>query len=464
MNNINDIFLTINIGSSATTAVISKPKYDLDNSVDILGFGTQESTGVNKGLITNIEDASRTIKDAILKAKESVTEAIGTTVVSISGNYTKGIKGSGAVNIPNGLVTESDINQAMQMALSNSIILPEYEVVHVIPLFFRVDEEEVDNPISMNGSRLEVAVYIVTAKRNALINIKSALKVFGIDDVRFVLDSYASSLAVLDDQQKKIGAVVINIGATTTEFVYFKGNSIIYNGFIPVGSKNITNDLSVMLHTPITSAEKIKIDYGSLVKDYSGNGDLGPSKVTIPRIDDEENFSEVALDYIQTIIHARVEEIIVLVKNQLKKNALLDNIGSGIVLTGGMSELGGIKDLTKKIFEGIPVSVATPKNLPNSFRISFDEPSQSTVVGLIMFALGINRGYQLDSSKKLIRPIRKGKTIEKISISTINNQSNQENHSPDMRIRSNETTILEPLEKNKKKGISSVWNKLSEWF
>jgi len=463
LNNISDVFLTINVGSSDTTAVISKPKYDLDNSIEILGFGVQESVGINKGLITNIEDISRTIKNAILKAKESVTETIGTTVVSISGNYTKGIKGSGAVNIPNGLVAETDINQAMQMALSNSIILPEYEVVHVIPLFFKVDEEEVDNPISLNGSRLEVSVYIVTAKRNALINLKSALRVFGIDDVRFVLDSYASTLAVLDAQQKKIGAVVINLGATTTEFVYFKGNSIVYNGFLPVGSKNITNDLSVMLHTPIVSAEKIKIDYGSLIKDYSGNTDLGLSKVTIPRIDDEENFSEVALDYIQTIIHARVEEIIVLVKNQLKKNALLDNIGSGIVLTGGMSQLGGIKELTKKIFEGIPVSIASAKNLPNSFRVSFDEPNKSTTVGLIMFALGINRGYQLDSSKKLIRPIRKGKPIDKISISAVHNQSLQGN-SFDIRMNNNEA-ILQPLDKNKKKGIWSRFvQKAEEWF
>ncbi|MFY9094635.1 cell division protein FtsA, partial [Aliarcobacter butzleri] len=359
----NDTFLTINIGSSAITAVIARPKYDADNNIDILGIGISESKGVNKGLIINIEDASKTIKDAILKAKESVAEAIGTTVVSISGNYTKGIKGSGAVNVPNGLVSEADINQAMQMALSNAIILPEYEVVHVIPQYFRIDEEEVDNPLNMNGNRLEVAVYIVTAKRNALINIKSALKISGIDDVKFALDSYVSSLAVLDEQQRKFGAVVINVGSTTTEFVYFKGNSIVYNGFIPAGSKNITNDLSVMLHTPNLSAEKIKIEYGSLTRDYSANNEVGATKVTLPRTDDEDSYTEVALDYIQTIIHARVEEILVLVKNRLKKSALLDNIGSGIVLTGGMSCLGGIKELTKKIFEGIPVSVSTPKNL-----------------------------------------------------------------------------------------------------
>ena len=460
MNNTNDIFLTINIGSSVTSAVISKPKYDLDNSIEILGFGVQDSVGVNKGLITNIEDVSRTIKDAILQAKESVTETIGTTVVSISGNYTRGIKATGYVTIPNGLVSETDINQAMQMALSNSIILPDYDVVHVIPLFFKVDDQEVENPFNMNGSKLEASVYIVTAKRNALINIKSALRIFGIDDVRFVLDSYAASLAVLDEQQKRIGAVVINLGASTTEFVYHKGNSIIYNGFIPVGSKNITNDLSLMLNTPLRTAEEIKIEYGSLIKDYFGNGEVGPSNVGVSQINDEEYFKEFPLGHIQTIIHARVEELLVLVKNELKKNALLDNIGSGIVLTGGMSQLGGIKELTKNIFEKIPVTIATPKNIPNSFRVSFDEPHMATVVGLIMFALGMNRGYQLDSSKKLIRPIRKGQVNEKF-IAPQTPHIGQAG--PDMRIRTNDT-ILDPLPKDKKKKGLGLWKKIEEWF
>lgn len=460
MNNTNDIFLTINIGSSVTSAVISKPKYDLDNSIEILGFGVQDTVGVNKGLITNIEDVSRTIKDAILQAKESVTETIGTTVVSISGNYTRGIKATGYVTIPNGLVSETDINQAMQMALSNSIILPDYDVVHVIPLFFKVDDQEVENPFNMNGSKLEASVYIVTAKRNALINIKSALRIFGIDDVRFVLDSYAASLAVLDEQQKRIGAVVINLGASTTEFVYHKGNSIIYNGFIPVGSKNITNDLSLMLNTPLRTAEKIKIEYGSLIKDYFGNGEVGPSNVGVSQINDEEYFKEFPLGHIQTIIHARVEELLVLVKNELKKNALLDNIGSGIVLTGGMSQLGGIKELTKNIFEKIPVTIATPKNIPNSFRVSFDEPHMATVVGLIMFALGMNRGYQLDSSKKLIRPIRKGQVNDKF-IAPQTPHIGQAG--PDMRIRTNDT-ILDPLPKDKKKKGLGLWKKIEEWF
>ena len=464
----NNTFLAIDIGSSTITAVIAK--HDLENNINILGTGIQKSNGINKGLIINIEEASKSIKDAVSVAKRTTTEMIDTTVVSISGSYSKSIRSSGSVNVPNGLITETEINQVMQMALYNATIVPEYEVVHVVPIFFKVDDSiEVDNPLNMNGSRLEVSVYIVTAKRTALTNIKSALKISGIEVVKFVLDSYASALAVLDDQQKKFGAIVINLGATTTEFVYFKGNSIIFNGFIPVGSIHITNDLSVMLHTPPTAAEKIKLEYGSLLRNYSPNNELGVTKVKIPRIGDEDSISEVALDYIQTIIHARVEEVLVLVKNKLKKSGLMDNTGSGIVITGGMSYLDGIKKLTERIFEGIPISVANPKNIKNGF-MSFDEANMATIVGLLFYSLGTNRSYQLDSSKKLIKPFKNDRIVEqqKISVSNSNNhhisdKPQVEHLKEQIQIKDN-ATVLTPLTRDKKKGVSKFWGKVSEWF
>ena len=463
----NNTFLAIDIGSSNITVVIAK--HDMENNINILGTGIQKSSGVNKGLIINIEEASKAIKDAVSIAKKTTTDLIDTTIVSVSGSYTKSIRSSGSVNVPNGLITETEINQVMQMALYNATIVPEYEVVHVVPIFFKVDDSvEVDNPLNMNGSRLEVSVYIVTAKRTALTNIKSALKTSGIEVVKFVLDSYSSALAVLDDQQKKFGAVVINLGATTTEFVYFKGNSIIFNGFIPVGSNHITNDLSVMLHTPPTAAEKIKLEYGSLLRNYSPNNELGVTKVKIPRIGDEESISEVALDYIQTIIHARVEEVLVLVKNKLKKSGYLDNTGSGIVITGGMSSLDGIKKLAEKIYEGIPISISNPKNIKNGF-MSFDEPNMATTVGLLIYALGINKSYQLDSSKKLVKPLKKDRIVEpKISVVEHTSEKSAPIHQQRGHIEveqvKNNSAILTPLMKDKKKGVSKFWNKVSEWF
>ncbi len=337
----NNTLLAIDIGSSKITAVIAK--HDLEYNINILGTGTEKSDGINKGLIINIEDASKAIKSAVLKAKRSTTEVVEESIVSISGAYTQSIRSSGSVNIPNGVITETDINQVMQMALYKATIVPEYEAVHVIPMFFKVDDSlELNNPLNINGSRLEVSVYIVTAKRTALTNIKSALSDSGITMTRFVLDGYASAISILDEQQKKFGTTVINMGSTTTEIVSYKGTSLFYNGFIPVGSNHITNDLSIMLNTPLSWAEQIKVGHGSLTKDYSPDSELGVPKIKISKIGNEEVTSEESLDRIQTIIHARVEEVLVLVRNKLKKSGILDSIGSGIVITGGMSTLEGI--------------------------------------------------------------------------------------------------------------------------
>ncbi|GGD37885.1 cell division protein FtsA [Malaciobacter pacificus] len=464
----NNTLLAIDIGSAFIHAVIAK--HDLENNINILGTGTQKSAGVNKGLIVDIEEASKTIKNAVNLAKKSTTEPVDNCVVSISGSYSKSLRSSGSVNVPNGLITETEINQVMQMALYNATIVPEYEVVHVIPIYFKVDDSvEVDNPLNMNGSRLEVSVFIVTAKRTALTNIKSALNVAGFDMVKFVLDGYASAIAVLDEQQKKFGSTVINMGATTTEFITYKANSLVHNGFIPVGSNHITNDLSVMLHTPPGAAEKIKLEYGSITKDYTPNNELGITKVKIPRIGDEDTTSEVALDYIQTIIHARVEEDLVLVKNQLKKSGILDNIGSGIVITGGLSNLDGIKKLAEKVFDGIPISLSMPKNIKNGF-INFDEPTLSTIMGLLQYSLGTNRNYQLDSSKKLVKPIKKEvykeQKLESVHIGNPTQADKQHlsnSQKEEYQIKDN-STVLTPLNKEKKKGVSRFWNKVSEWF
>lgn len=466
----NKTLLAIDIGSFNITAVIARN--NLDYKINILGTGSYKSDGINKGVISNIEVASKCIKEAVLLAKRNTTEQIDSTVVSVSGAYTKGLRSSGSVNIPNGLITENEINQVLQMALYNATIIPEYEVVHVIPIFFKIDDSaDVENPLNMNGSRLEVSVYIVTAKKTSLTNIKSALKIAGISVDNFVLDGYATAISVLDEQQKKFGATVINIGATTTEYVCYKGSSIIYNGFIPVGSNHITNDLSVMLHTPPIAAEKIKTEYGDLLKTSE---DLANKKIRTPRIGDEKNSSEVSLEHVQTIIHARVEEILILIRNNLKKSGIHENLGTGIVVTGGMSNLIGLKELITLVFDNIPVKISNPINIKNGY-MSFEDEKMSTIVGLLLYSLEANRNFELDSNKNLIKKRKIEDRSEKIDNSILSQEINENipqktkdqklNKEDNLTKNDSNTTILPTISKDKKgKGMSKVWNVITEWF
>ncbi len=467
----NKTLLAIDIGSSNITTVIAKN--NLDYKINILGTGSYKSNGINKGVVSNIEVASKCIKEAVLIAKRNTTEPIDSTVVSISGAYTKGVRSSGSVNVPNGLITENEINQVMQMALYNATIIPEYEAVHVVPIFFKIDDSaDVENPLGMNGSRLEVSVYIVTAKKTALTNVQSALKMAGIVVNNFVLDGYATAISVLDEQQKKFGATVINIGATKTEFVCYKGSSLIYDGFIPVGSNHITNDLSVMLHTPPIAAEKIKTEYGNLLK---SDEELLNKKVRTPRIGDEKNSSEVSLEHVQTIIHARVEEILILVRNKLKKNGIHESLGAGIVITGGMSKLSGIKELATLVFDNLPIKISTPVNIKNGY-MSFEDEKMATIVGLLLYSLETNRNFELDSNKNLIRKRKVVENIQKVEEHVPVHNIEQQETTPQRKVGikpkeetimkgNHSTTVLPTISKDKKgKGMSKFWNAITEWF
>lgn len=466
----NKTLLAIDIGSSNITAVIARN--NLDYKINILGTGSSKSSGINKGVISNIEAASKSIKDAVLDAKKKTSEEFDSTIVSISGAYTKGIRSAGSVNVPNGLITENEINQVLQMALYNATIIPEYEVVHVIPISYKIDDSsDVENPLNMNGSRLEASVFVVTAKKTALTNIKSAMKIAGLSVNNFILDGYAAAIAVLDQQQKKFGSTVINIGSTTTEFVCYRRNSMIYNGFIPAGSNHITNDLSVMLHTPPITAERIKKEYGDLLK---SSEELAGKKIETPRIGDEKNKEVYHLEKVQTIIHARVEEILTLVKKDLKKSGIGENLGSGIVITGGMSKLNGIKELATVVFDNFPTKISNPVNIENGY-ISFEDAKMATIVGTLLYSLDPNRGFELDSNKNLIKKIKINDTVkidDDIALSSTKEKSAQKEQSKvgiqQNRVSKNNpdgaTTLTRLPENSKKKGVGKIWNMITEWF
>ena len=442
--------LAIDIGSSKIVAVLAKNDNELN--INILGAGISKSSGIFKGAISNIEEATTCVNYAISLAKKTHFEEIDNTIVSISSKNSKSIRSSGSINIPNGIVTETEINQVLQMAIYNASIIPEYEVINAIPIYFKIDDMEIKNPLNINGTRLEVFVYIITVKKTTITNLRTVLKDVKTNSINFVVDGYASSLSLLNEHQKNFGTSVINLGATITEIACFKNSSLLYNGFIPIGSNNITNDLSIMLHTPTHTAERIKLEYISLTKDYTSE-QLNQPKIKIPRIADEESNSEIGLDYIQTIVHARVEEILIIARNQLKKSASLENSNSGIIITGGLSNLGGIKELASKVFEGFQVSISSPKNLKNGY-LDFSDPIYSTIVGLLYYGLDSTRVYQLDSNKMLVRPIRI-EVIKQPTIDTSVNKPNQEQNKPD---------VLTPIPRPKEKFTKQIWKKIVDAF
>ncbi len=388
----NRTVLAIDIGSTKIAAIIAD--IDQDNNIQITGAGFSKAQGLKKGSITNIELASKSIKNALNDAKRVAGTELTSAIVSISGAYTKSLNSSGIVNIPNKEITIKEINRVMHTALYNANIPNEYEVLHTLPFNFKVDDQDfIEDPAGMNASRLEVETHIITTQKSNLNNLRKAVKAAGVEVENIILGGYASAIAVLNEDERELGVALVDMGGSTSNIVIHSGNAIRFNDFLGVGSNHITNDLSMALHTPLEAANNVKITYGSL---HEPTNDL----IELPIIGDEDTSHEVSLDVVHNVIYARVEETLMIIAQSIEKSGLKEHIGAGIVLTGGFTKMEGIRDLAIAIFDNLPVRLAKPMELDGLFD-TLRDPAYSTAIGLIKYSAGNFAPYEIDVNKQM---------------------------------------------------------------
>jgi cell division protein FtsA len=389
---LSDTILAIDIGSTKICALIAEIE---EGKVQILGHGITKSQGIKKGAITNIELASKSIKKAINDAKRIAGSNITSATVSISNAYAKSLNSTGIVNIPHKDISIKEINRVMQTALYNANVPNEYEVIHVLPYNFRVDDQDyIEDPFGMNASRMEVDVNIIMTQKSNLSNLKKAVRSAGVEMDGIVLSGYASAIATMDTDEKELGVAVIDLGGQTSNLVIHTGNSIRYNDFLGVGSNHITNDLSMALHTPLQIAENVKIRHGNLIETTN-------EIIELPIIGDEENRNGVSLEIVHSVIFSRVEEALMILAKSLEKSALKEQIGAGIILTGGMTKLKGIRELAQSIFPAMPVRIAQPSDIDGLFD-ELKDPAFSTVIGLLLYKAGEHTQYEINFQQELL--------------------------------------------------------------
>jgi len=407
--------LAIDIGSTKICAIIGK----LENGeVEVSGHGVAHSQGIKKGTITNIELASKAIKKAAEDAKRIAGINITTATISISGAYTKSTHSRGVVNIPNNDISINEINRVMQTALYNANIPNEFEILHVLPYKFKIDEQDfIEDPYGMNASRMEVKSHIIMTAKSSLENLKKAVNAAGIEIGKVVLSGYASSIAVIDKDDKERGIAVIDLGGQTSNLIIHSNNAIQYNDFLSVGSNHITNDLSIALHTPLDTAEELKIYKGSLLQ-----GDENET-VELPIIGDEHNTNTVSLDIVHNIIYSRMEEALTILANSIVESGLKDYIGSGIMLTGGMTHIRGTRELAQALMPNIPIRIGRPREL-NKMSNELLFPEFSTAVGLLLYGAGEYTEYELDRAKQMLHS-KEYVPKESLSDIAINNNLSQ---------------------------------------
>jgi len=453
-----------------------------ETGLKIIGIGTAKTQGIKKGVITNIELASKSIKSALIDAQRVAGTRYEKVVVSISGAYTKSVDSNGVVNVPTYEIGIKEIQRSMSESERRAQIHSDYEKLHILPYNFKVDDQEhIEDPLGMNGSRLEVQTHIIMAQKSSLSNLRKALNLAGVEPDNIVLSSYASAIATLNQDEKDLGVAFIDMGGATCNMIIHSGNSIRYNEFLGIGSSNITNDLSAALHTPILKAEDIKLNYGILLNNAN-------ELVEIPPINEDGKVQEVSLDVISNVIYARAEETLMILAKMLEDSGYKNSIAAGVVLTGGMTKLEGIRELAIAVFDNMPVRIARPKEMEGLYEILRD-PANSCAIGLCMYGAGYFTPYEIDSEKKmrykdetvvknkLLKDIvydngvkiEDKKNIEEVDNKIFRGSTLDDNYVDDLRIDDDRTLqdeLNEDLNKKEKKPniFSVIWNKITQLF
>jgi len=448
--------LAIDIGSTKICAIIAR--IEDSGSIAIIGAGVNKAQGLKRGTITNIELASRSIKQAVNNAKRVAATDVKSAIVSISGSYTKSLNSTGIVNIQNKEISFKEIERVMQTSLYNANIPNEYEVLHALPYNFKVDEQDyIEDPLGMNASRLEVETHIITTQKSNLNNLKKAVQGADIEVENIILGGYASSISTINDDEKELGVAVIDMGGNTSNLTIHSGSAIRYNEFLGVGSNHITNDLSMALHTPLSVADSVKIDFGSLL---SPNNDL----IELPLIGDDSNTHEVSLEVVYNVVYARVEETLMILAQFIENSGLKDKLGAGIVLTGGLSKIPGIRELAVATFDSGPVRLAKPKVMEGLFD-DLKGPEFASAIGLVMYSCSNYTPYEIDVNKH----VRHSNEIP-VENSSVDFLSEPEIPVAPLSIRKEkeEELVKLPSKKEKKSdeasSISKFWNWATQLF
>lgn len=374
-----EIIVGLDVGSTSIKVVVgTRASKESNQKLHIIGAVEQPAEGINRGVITSIEDAVASVTKTLDQAEKSTGIPIEQSWVSISGGHiiSQISRGVVAVSKTDGEIREEDYERALEAAKAVTTP-PNYEILHVIPRSFTVDGQTgIKDPIGMTGVRLEVETYIIMGLSSQVKNLTKCIYQTGLDIEDLVLGILATSDAVLTNRQKELGVAVVNIGGSTTSMAVFEQGDLLTTAIIPLGSEHITSDIAIGLRTSIEAADDIKLKYGvATAKDIDKK-----SEFDLKEIDDREE-GLISCKYLAEIIEARVEEILDKVDAELKKIDRSGSLPGGIILTGGGAKLPKIIEVCKRQFR-LPASLGYPYDI-TSVIDKVNDLSFTTAVGLV---------------------------------------------------------------------------------
>lgn len=350
-------------------------------------------TGLRRGMVVDIDETIHAITQSLEGAERMAGVPIERAVISIGGSHVASSNSRGvvAVSRSNGEITKEDIDRVIEAAKAFSMPANR-EVVHVIPRSFIVDGQEgIKDPLGMKGIRLEVDAHIITASSPVVKNLLKCAYQSGIDVSEMVSSSVAASRAVLNRKQKEIGVALVDIGGGGTNIAIFEEGEMLHTGFVKIGSSHVTNDIAIGLKTSIEFAEKVKIEYGAATTNRISERD----SINLAEIDPNMDKGFVSRKYIVEIINARLEELFMMVKDELRKIDRDGLLPAGVVLTGGGAKIPDILEVARDTVR-LPVQLGKISDpIVSIEKEIIDDPSYSTAIGLCLWGLDLYKDQMM---------------------------------------------------------------------
>jgi cell division protein FtsA len=375
------VVVGIDIGTTKVCTLVAR--VEGASRLRILGVGIEPSAGIRKGNIVDISAASQAITRSVEKAQRTSGLEINSALVSLAGSHVSSINSRGVVGVTRNVIDQHDITRAMEAA--RAIAIPHNrEIIHVIQRGFIVDGQEgIRMPVGMHGYRLEVEAHIITAGAATVENLRECVQNAGVYVSQFVLNPLASGEVVLSENERQMGVAVCDIGGGTTDLAIYIDGDIWHTMVLAVGGNHVTSDIAHGLRLPISQAEELKKQHGLAMRSMVNPEEL----VTVRAFGNEEPVQVSRMD-LAHIIEARVEEVFDLVLQEIKRSGYDGLLPAGMVLTGGTSNLPGIKNLAAEV-TGLPVRTAMPENLVGLVD-QLHSPAYSTSIGLLNWAIMMN--------------------------------------------------------------------------
>jgi cell division protein FtsA len=367
----------VDVGTSKVCVIVAET--GSEGGLAVLGHGVVPCTGLRKGVVVNIEATVEAIRAATAEAEKGAGVRLGAAVVGISGAHIRGLNSHGIVAVRGGEVGLRDVERVVDAARAVAIPL-DRQVLHILPQQFAVDDEDgVREPVGMAGVRLETRVHIVTAAQTYGQNLTKCCERAGVTPAEMVFEPLASADAALFPEERELGIALIDIGGGTTDIVVFHNGAVMHTAVLPIGGNHLTSDVAAGLRTPLSEAERLKVNYGAATVSVVGRDE----KVLVPGVGGRQP-DEIDRRLLGEIIEPRMEEIFAMAQRELLRSGVAESLGSGVVLVGGTSLLEGAQELAERMFS-LPVRRGLPINL-KGMPEELMKPMYTTAAGLLLHA------------------------------------------------------------------------------